>query len=94
MPIERLPDPPRSMPLLDKAETLYEVELNAAPSPGWRAAFLRPPSRLTISHWTPEFGRVGLAGRAVHFQTTPDRLEAWLYRIDGWIAHANSVVEK
>jgi hypothetical protein len=25
--------------------------------------------------------------------STPKQLDAWLYRIDGWIAYANSVVE-
>jgi len=90
-PISRLPLPPRAVPLLPGAETLYEVELSAVPSLAWRTAFLRPPSRLVGARSTPEMGRVGLAGSAVHFRTTPDHLEAWLYRIDGWIEYANSV---
>lgn len=93
MPIERRPGPPREIPLLQQGETLYEVDLTAEPSPAWRAAFLRPSTRLTGTHWTPELGRVGLSGGSVHFRTTPDRLQAWLHRIDGWIDFANSVVE-
>jgi hypothetical protein len=62
-------------------------------SPAWRAAFLRPPTRLTGAGYTPDFGRVGLGGNAVHFRTTPNMLDAWLRRIDQWIAYANSGVE-
>ena len=93
MPITRLPSEPYRRPLTQEAATqLYEIELNAVPSPAWRAAFLRPPRPLMASHSPPELGLVGLNGATVHFRTTPDRLDAWLYRIDGWIAYANSVV--
>ena len=91
--IARLLDPPRAVPLLQGAETLYEVGLSGAPSSAWRVAFLRPPTRLVTARYSPEVGRVGLGGNAVHFRTTPDKLDAWLYRIDQWIAYANSVVE-
>jgi hypothetical protein len=94
MPIERLPDQPRTVPLLQGTETLYEIELSAVPSPEWRAAFLRPPPSLVNSRYTPKVGHVGLVGTAVHFRTTPDRLDAWLYRIDWWIEYANSVVKE
>jgi hypothetical protein len=56
--------------------------------------FLQPPSRLISAGPTPERGRLGLSATRVHFRTTPERLEAWLYRIDGWIDYANSVVEE
>ena len=92
--IARLPNPPRAVPLLQGGETLYEVDLSARPSAAWRAAFLRPPARLTSPRWTPELGRVGLTAVTIHFRTTPDKLDAWLHRIDGWIAYANSVVEE
>jgi hypothetical protein len=92
--IQRLSEPPRAVPLLQGAETLYEVKLNANPSPAWRAFFLRPPGRLTAHGYTPTRGRVGLGGGTVHFRTTPDMLDAWLRRIDLWIACANSVVEE
>jgi len=59
--IERLPDPPPAVPLLQGAETLYEVELSATPSREWRAAFLRPPLSLLTIQYTPELSR--LAGR-------------------------------
>jgi hypothetical protein len=47
--IERLPDLARAVPLLQGAETLYEVDLSAVPSWEWRAAFLRPPARHSTS---------------------------------------------
>jgi hypothetical protein len=88
--ITRLPQAPRAVPLLNGGDTLYEVEINAVPWAKWRAAFLRPPPRLVDPRYTPESGRVGISGNAIHFRTTPDQLEAWLYRIDGWIEYANS----
>jgi hypothetical protein len=94
MPVKRLPDPPREIPLLHGTETLYEVDLSTRPSAAWRAAFLRPPARLIGAGPGPEHGRVGLNVVTVHFRTTPDRLETWLQRIDIWIAYANSVVEE
>jgi hypothetical protein len=58
------------------------MDLDAVPSAAWRAAFLGPPPRLITTIYTPELGRVGLDGNAIHFRTKPDRLESWLYRID------------
>jgi hypothetical protein len=94
MPIQRLPDPPRAVPLLTGHQALYEVDLSAEPSPAWRAAFLRPPARLITATGTPDLGRVGLVGGSVHFRTTPARLHSWLRWIDRWIIYANSVVEE
>jgi hypothetical protein len=74
MAIQRLPGPPRSVSLPKKEQTLYEVTLSAAPSPAWRAAFLRPPATLTSARYTPELGRLGLHGATVHFRTAPHRL--------------------
>jgi hypothetical protein len=94
MAIQRLRRPPLAVPA-DKGETLYEVQLSESPSGAWRAAFLRPPDRLTSVRGTPELGRVGIGAAAtVHFRTAPARLHAWLRRIDLWIAYANSVVEE
>jgi hypothetical protein len=94
MAIQRLRRPPLGVPV-EKGGTLYEVELSGSPSAAWRAAFLRPPARLTSVRGTPELGRVGIgAGATVHFRTVPARLHAWLRRIDRWIAYANSVVEE
>jgi hypothetical protein len=94
MPIERLRTPPDSVPLATKSQTLYEVELSAAPSRVWRASFLRPPARLRTTKFTPELGRLGLDGARVTFRTSPPHLHQWLRRIDRWIAYANSVVEE
>jgi hypothetical protein len=94
MAIRRRPPPPSAVPLTTGAQTLYEVELSAAPSPAWRAAFLRPPATLTTARYTPEFGGLGLDGARVTFRTTPPRLHAWLRRIDTWAEYANSVVEE
>jgi hypothetical protein len=91
--IQRLPDPPRAVPL-PLGTTLYEVALSARPSLAWRAAFLRPPPKLLTREYTPELGRVGLAWESIHFRTTPTQLEGWLRRIDLWIAYANSVVKE
>jgi hypothetical protein len=92
MAIQRLRRPSHAAPLAKGGQTLYEVTLSAVPSPGWRAAFLRPPPRLTTAQNTPELGRLGMDGPRVTFRTIPARLHAWLRRIDRWIAYANSVV--
>jgi hypothetical protein len=94
MAIQRLRQPPDSVPLNQGVQTLYVVELSARPSPVWRAAFLRPPARLTTVRFTPEVGRVELNRHRVTFRAIPARLHAWLRRIDQWIAYANSVVEE
>jgi hypothetical protein len=73
-------------------ETLYEVTLSAVPSAAWRAAFLRPPARLTSTRAKRELARVELDGVQVHFRTPPAKLHYWLRWIDRWIAYANSVV--
>jgi hypothetical protein len=75
-------------------ETVYEVTLNAVPSPIWRAAFLRPPAKLTSPRYTPELGRLGLNGATVVFRTPPRSPRLWLRRIDEWVAYANSVVKE
>jgi len=47
MPHERLPDLPRVVVArIEGRDTLYEFDLTAAPTPAWRAAFLRPPPAL------------------------------------------------
>jgi hypothetical protein len=94
MAIERLRRAPRPITYTSGALTLYEIELSAAPSPAWRAAFLTPPARLTSAQGTRELGRLGLDGPRITFRTIPARLHAWLRRIDRWIAYANSVVEE
>jgi hypothetical protein len=71
MAIRRLPGPLRAVPLQTGDHTLYEVELSAAPSSPWRAAFLRPPARLTSARYTAELGRIGFDGATVLFRTTP-----------------------
>jgi hypothetical protein len=93
--IRRQPGPPRVVvPLIAGTETLYEVDLTATPSRVWRAAFLRPPARLTGARSTPARGRIGLEGSTILFRTAPARLPVWLRRIDRWIAYANSVVQE
>jgi hypothetical protein len=95
MPFERQPDPPRVVVNgIEGRDTLYELKLTAEPSPVWRAAFLRPPPRLTGPKSTPDVGRINLQGAVVSFRTAPRRLEGWLRRIDAWIAYANSIVEE
>ena len=48
MAIHRAPGPPRViLSNIEGAESLFEVLLTAIPSPEWRAAFVRPPARLT-----------------------------------------------
>ena len=91
--IRRLRQPPHAITLVRQTQTVYEVELSAAPSPEWRAAFLRPPPGLTTTTYTPELG-LGLDGARVAFRTTPSRLHGWLRRIDRWIEYANSMVEE
>jgi hypothetical protein len=94
MAIHRLRRVPHAVTLTQGAQTLYEITLSAVPSPEWRAAFLRPPARLTTARNTPDLGRLGLDGPRVTFRTIPARLHAWLRRIDRWIAYANSVVKE
>jgi hypothetical protein len=74
------------VPEIEGLEALYEVELTAAPSPYWRAAFLRRPSRLTSRNYTPDIGRLEIRGTTLHFRADPE--------IDRWIAYANSIVEQ
>jgi hypothetical protein len=92
--IQRLRVPPHAVTLTQGQQTLYEVGLTAAPSPAWRAAFLRPPLALTTEIATPERGRVDLVGDRVLFRTAPAKLHLWLRWIDRWIAYANSVVNE
>jgi hypothetical protein len=61
-----------------------------APSPNG-AAFL--PFTATGDR-APEVDRVSLHYATMHFRAAPRDLEAWLRRIDSWIAYANSVVEE
>lgn len=79
---------------IEGRDTLCEFELWAAPSPQWRAAFLRPPPPLVTSRFTPDTGRVGVHGGRVVFRTECDNLALWLRRLDRWIAYANPVVEE
>ena len=92
MAIRRRASRPKTIVSLPTGPTLYSVTLTAAPSRAWRAAFIRPPARLARGQFTPELGRVGLDGATVLFRTTPRQLDAWLRRIDRWIAYANSVL--
>jgi hypothetical protein len=71
---------------------VYAVPLTASPSRPWRAAFVRPPARMTTARYTPH--AVNLDGATVIVKTTPADLQTWLRRIDRWIAYANSVVEE
>jgi hypothetical protein len=89
----RRPGPPRVVvDGIEGRDTLYEVELWAAPSRQWRAAFLRPPPALITADRTPDVGRVAIHGATLHFRAAPRHPTAWLRRIDRWIAYANSVV--
>ena len=45
---------------IEGTESLYEVLLTAIPSPEWRAAFVRPPARLTSAQYAPDVGRVSV----------------------------------
>ena len=94
MAIRRVQRPPHPIALATPSQALYEVALSAIPSRVWRAAFLRPPSALMSTRFTPELGRLGLDGARVTFRTSPPHLHQWLRRIDRWIAYANSVVEE
>ena len=91
MAIRRMQRPPHQIALTTKAQALYEVALSAVPSPPWRAAFLRPPTKADER----QYGRarsVGLSRATMHVRTAPPRARFWLRRIDRWIAYANSVV--
>ena len=94
MAIRRVPRPPHPIALATPSQALYEVALSAIPSRAWRAAFLRPPSALRSTRFTPELGRLGLDGVQATFRTSPPHLHQWLRRIDRWIAYANSVVDE
>ena len=56
MAIHRLRRVPHAVTLTQGAQTLYEITLSAVPSPEWRAAFLRPPARLTTAQNTLGLG--------------------------------------
>jgi hypothetical protein len=72
MPLERQPGPPRVVVGgIEGQDTLYEFDLTAAPSPAWRAVFLRPPPVLTTADYTPDIGRVAIHGATVHHLRTP-----------------------
>ena len=75
-------------------ESLFGVLLTAIPSPEWRAAFVRPPGRLTSARYAPDVGRVTVQKAGIQFRTAPAEVADWLRRIDRWIAYANSVVEE
>lgn len=92
MAIRRLRRPPHPVTLTRGAQTLYEIELSAVPSPAWRTAFLRPPAALRTARYTPKLGGLGLEGPRVTFRTSPPHLHQWLRRIDRWVEYANSVV--
>ena len=93
MAIHRLPGPPRViLSDIEGTESLVEVLLTAIPSPEWRSAFVRPPGRLTSSQYALDVGRVTVQKAGLHFRTAPGEVDAWLRRIDRWIAYANSVV--
>jgi hypothetical protein len=63
MPHQRRPGSPRVVvDGIEGRDTLYEVELWTAPSPQWRAAFVRPPPALITADRTPEIGRVDPRG--------------------------------
>jgi hypothetical protein len=94
MAIQRLRRPPHPVTFTRGALTLYEVELSAAPSRAWRAAFLHPPAALMTAQHSPTLSRLDLDGPRITFRTIPVRLHGWLRRIDCWIAYANSVVEE
>ena len=92
MAIHRVQRPPHPIALATPSLTLYEVALSVVPSRVWRAAFLRPPSALTSTRFTPKLGRLGLDCARVTFRTSPSHLHQWLRRIDPWIANANTVL--
>jgi len=82
------------MSQIEGTDVLYEVALTTAPSAEWRVAFVRPPPRLTSARFNPDIGRVVLQGATVHLRAAPPDLDAWLKRIDRWIAYANSIIEE
>ena len=93
MPHQRRPGSPRVVvDGIEGRDTLYEVELWAAPSPPWRAAFLRPPPASSPLTARPRLAASRFTGRHVHFRAAPRHLTTWLRRIDRWIGYANSVV--
>jgi hypothetical protein len=93
MPHQRRPGPPHAVvDAIEGRDALYEVELLTAPSPQWRAAFLRLPLRLTGIQAAPDIWRLSVQGTLVHFRVAPARLDECLRRIDSWIAYANSIV--
>ena len=92
--IQRLRRPPHPVTFTRGALTLYEVELSAAPSAAWRAAFLHPPATLMTRQHTPTLARLELDGPRVTFRTIPVRLHGWVRRIDAWIGYANSMVDE
>jgi hypothetical protein len=95
MPLERQPGLPRVVVAgIEGRDTLYEVDLSAAPSREWRAAFLRPPPTLTTAFHTPDSGRVAVHGATLHSRAAPRDRGDWLRRIDRWVAYANSVVDE
>ena len=61
---------------IESRDTLYEFGLTAAPTPAWRAAFLRPPPALITADYTPDIGRVAIHGRTVHFRAAPQHQAA------------------
>ena len=89
MAIQRVPGPPRViLSSLEGTEYLFEVLLTAIPSPAWRACFVRPPARLTSTRYAPDVGRVtGPQNAGTSGRSRPE-VDAWLRRIDRWIAYA------
>jgi hypothetical protein len=75
---------------IEGRDALYEVDLTAAPSREWHAAFLRPPPELSTADHTPALGRVAIHGTTVRFRSAPRHLGGWLGRTDRWIDYANS----
>jgi hypothetical protein len=69
--VHRQPGPPQEVVTLSTGVRLYAVPLSSQPSRAWRAAFLRPPVRLTTPRGTPDVGRVNLRDTTVEFRTTP-----------------------
>ena len=61
------------MSQIEGTDVLYEVALTTAPSPEWRAAFVRPPPRLTTAWFNPDIDRVVLRGATVHFASCTAR---------------------
>src|SRR5262249_50035786 len=89
--VSRQPGPPAVIAKLGR-EALYAVELSAMPSPIWRAPCLLPPSHLARVPSPPSLRRLYFDGAHTCFRTTPQKIGAWIQRIDRWIQYANSVV--